>query len=123
MRRDKATPEPTAKDRPWRTYEMIFMFSKSTRYYFSRDHLGKDEDVWRIHSQSKNTNWQQSAYFPESLVQRCIQIGCAEGGSVLDPFAGTGTTLRAALQLGRPATGIDISKTACDKLVSDLCAV
>jgi hypothetical protein len=42
--RTGAIPEPTAKDRPWRTYEMIFMFSKSPRYYFSRSALNSDED-------------------------------------------------------------------------------
>ena len=38
-RREAPMPEPTARDRPWRTYEMVFMFSKSPRYYFDRDRL------------------------------------------------------------------------------------
>ena len=93
-----AIPEPTAKDRPWRTYEMIFMFSKSPRYYFSREALKGQEDVWTISSRRTANGGLHSAAFPDELVQRCLDIGCPPNGRVLDPFAGTGTTLRVALR-------------------------
>ncbi len=48
------------------------------------------------------------AVFPEALVSRCIKAGCPVGGIVLDPFAGSGTTLRVAEALGREAIGIDL---------------
>ncbi len=50
------------------------------------------------------------ATFPVELARRCILAGCPEGGTVLDPFAGTGTTLVAARQLGRRGIGIDLSR-------------
>lgn len=112
-RRKAAQPEPTAKDRPWRSYEMVFMFSKTPTYYFDRSALEGQEDIWTIHSQSKNTNKTLTAFFPEALVRRCLNIGCLPGGRVLDPFAGTGTTLRAALTSDRPAVGIDLSEKLC----------
>ena len=40
---------------------------------------------------------------------RCIAAGCKPGGTVLDPFAGSGTTGLAAIQLDRGFTGIDLS--------------
>jgi DNA modification methylase len=118
--RTGAIPEPTAKDRPWRTYEMIFMFSKSPRYYFSRSALNKEEDIWTISARRRFNGGLHAAAYPEQLVERCIQIGCPEGGRVLDPFAGTGTTLRVALRLGRSAVGIDLSEPFCDYMVNDL---
>jgi len=119
-RREGNLPEPTAKDRPWRTYEMVFMFSRSPRYHFSREPLDKDEDVWSISARPRSTNGLHSAAFPETLVERCLQVGCPKGGKVLDPFAGSGTVLRVALRSGRPATGIDLSEPFCDYIVKDL---
>lgn len=118
--RTGAIPEPTAKDRPWRTYEMIFMFSKSPRYYFSRGALSKEEDIWTISTRRRSNGGVHAAAYPEQLVERCILIGCPEGGRVLDPFAGTGTTLRVAVKLGRSAVGIDLSEPFCDYMVNDL---
>jgi DNA modification methylase len=118
--RTGAIPEPTAKDRPWRTYEMIFMFSKSPRYYFSRSALNKEEDIWTISARRRSNGGLHAAAYPEELVERCIQIGCPEGGRVLDPFAGTGTTLRVALRSGRSAVGIDLSEPFCDYMVNEL---
>jgi DNA modification methylase len=118
--RKGAIPEPTAKDRPWRTYEMIFMFSKSPRYYFSRAALNRDEDIWTISARRRSNGGLHSAAYPEQLVEKCIRIGCPEGGRVLDPFAGSGTTLRVALESGRSAAGIDLSEQFCDFMVNEL---
>ncbi len=118
--REGTIPEPTAKDRPWRTYEMIFMFSKSPRYYFSRPALGGVEDVWKISARRRSNGGTHSAAYPDQLVQRCIEIGCRAGGRVLDPFAGSGTTLRVALKLKRSTVGIDLSENFCEYMVSQL---
>ncbi len=118
--REGTIPEPTAKDRPWRTYEMIFMFSKSARYYFSRSALRGDEDIWRISARRRANGGLHSAAYPDQLVEKCIEVGCREGGRVLDPFAGSGTTLRVALKLKRSAVGIDLSEKFCDFMVDEL---
>lgn len=118
-----AIPEPTAHDRPWRTYEMVFMFSRSPRYYFSRSDLGKEEDVWTISSRRKSNGGLHSAAFPEELVERCLNIGCRLGGIVLDPFAGSGTTCRVALRSGRHAIGIDLSERYCEYMVGEMKAL
>ena len=49
------------------------------------------------------------ATFPRKLVEPCVKAGCPEGGTVLDPFAGSGTTLLVAQALGRKGVGIDLS--------------
>lgn len=49
------------------------------------------------------------ATFPDQLVVPCILAGSREGDTVLDPFAGSGTTLGVALRLGRRAIGIELN--------------
>ena len=119
-KREAPQPEPTAVDRPWRTYEMMFMFSRRPTYYFDRDALQGEEDIWTIPSQSKSTDRTLSAYFPEALVRRCLDVGCPPKGVVLDPFAGSGTVLRAALSGRRPTIGIDLNPESVSHMVKDL---
>jgi len=54
------------------------------------------------------------AAFPDELAERCIKAGCPLGGVVLDPFAGTATTLKVARELGRKAIGIELSPKYCE---------
>ena len=114
--RKSAPPEPTAQDRPWKTYESVFMFSKSPRYHFERDQLCGEEDIWTISERPTKAKGVHSAAFPDELASRCIAVGCPENGSVLDPFAGSGTVLRVALKSNRAATGIDLSQRFCEHM-------
>ncbi len=111
------------KDRPKRSYEHIFMLSKSKQYYFNQKPLLEkpeyDEDVWTIPARPK-ANRLNTAPYPDELVKRCLEVGCIEGGKVLDPFAGSGTTLRVAIESGYSAVGIDLSKEFCKYMVKEL---
>ena len=49
------------------------------------------------------------AVMPLALAERCIQAGCKPGGTVLDPFSGSGTTGLAATRHGRRYIGIDLN--------------
>jgi len=49
---------------------------------------------------------------PEALLERIISASCPEGGLVLDPFCGCGTTIIVAHRMGRPWIGIDITVLA-----------
>lgn len=106
--RPNALVEPTAKDRPWRLYEHVFLFSKSVRYYFDRAGLRGEEDVWTIQARPENP-YAHCAPFPTDLVERCLACGCKEGGTVLDPFLGSGTTIVAAHRTGRDGIGIELN--------------
>ena len=54
------------------------------------------------------------AKFPETLAQEFIEFFTKRGDTVLDPMAGTGSTLIAALRAGRSACGIELSQRYAD---------
>jgi site-specific DNA-methyltransferase (adenine-specific) len=60
------------------------------------------------------------APMPVEVARRCIRLSTWPGELVLDPFAGSGTTLLAACQLGRRAIGIERSKRYCELAVARL---
>jgi DNA modification methylase len=58
---------------------------------------------------------EHSARFPEDLIRPRVLSSCPPGGLVLDPFAGTGTTLRVAAETGRRAIGFEITPQAAGR--------
>lgn len=70
--------------------------------------LGRNKrDVWEINTQPYPEA--HFATFPEKLVETPILSGCPVNGVVLDPFAGSGTTLAVAKKLGRKTIGIELN--------------
>jgi DNA modification methylase len=64
-------------------------------------------DVWFV-----SPGGYEDAHFavmPEEIARRCILAGCSEGGMVLDPFLGSGTTGLVADRLGRNCIGIELN--------------
>ena len=55
--------------------------------------------VWTV--TTKPYSGAHFAVMPAALVEPCIKAGCPEGGTVLDPFGGSGTTVAVAIDLGR----------------------
>lgn len=64
-------------------------------------------DVWSVATRPYPAA--HFAVFPIDLPLRCIKAGCKPGGTVLDPFSGSGTTGAAARQLDRRYVGIDLN--------------
>ena len=58
------------------------------------------------------------AVFPEKLVEPCILAGCPVGGTVLDPFAGSGTTGVVTKKLGRKFVGVEINPEYRDMAIA-----
>jgi hypothetical protein len=105
----KGLAEPSALDRPWSSSETVFILAKSRSYYFDRRGLGGEEDVWSIVARQSKKEYRHAAPFPEGLVERCLACGCRRNGLVLDPYVGSGTTAKVALDRGSPAIGIDLN--------------
>lgn len=77
-------------------------------------------NVWRITTSALKMRpaeralaYAHPAVFPLDLAGRCIRTWSRPGDTVLDPFAGSGTTLVAAKKLGRKAVGIEIAEKYC----------
>ena len=79
---------------------------RSRADYIPKDFLRNKRDVWTVNTGAfKGAHF---AVFPEKLVEPCILAGCPGGGTVLDPFMGSGTTGAVAKRLRRNFTGIEI---------------
>jgi site-specific DNA-methyltransferase (adenine-specific) len=102
-------------------YEWIIVFSKSGKRHKVIEAI-KDKSAI---THDEFTNWVQNsiwdfqpasakqeghpAPFPEELPRRCIRLYSFVGDTVLDPFAGSGTTLKVARELGRNSIGYEIN--------------
>ena len=70
--------------------------------------LGRNKrSVWTVATQP--IPYAHFATFPEKLIEPCILAGCPQGGMVLDPFVGSGTTVRVAEKLNRRGIGLDLA--------------
>jgi DNA modification methylase len=80
-------------------------------FYFLKYHPNgaKPSDVWDILPEDTQKRKMHFAPYPEDLCRIPILSTCPEGGVVLDPFCGTGTTNLVAFHLGRRSIGIDVS--------------
>ena len=78
---------------------------------------------WQGDTRNKRSVWTVStkpfkdahfATFPEELIEPCILAGCPEGETVLDPFAGAGTTGVVAARGYRNFIGFEINPEYCE---------
>jgi DNA modification methylase len=67
--------------------------------------------VWSI--PTKPYKGAHFATFPPDLIEPCILAGCPEGGTVLDPFFGSGTTGLVCSRLNRQYIGIELNEQYC----------
>jgi site-specific DNA-methyltransferase (cytosine-N4-specific) len=135
-----AMPEPTL-DRPSRNYEFLFLFTKRANYQFDRTRIDiparksykkgdkanagsvwetrieiiGDSDpgpqgVWRINQEA--SRYPHVAIWPRALVKQMLLPTTRDGDTVLDPFAGSGTTAEVAVGMGLNAILIESSEIA-----------
>jgi site-specific DNA-methyltransferase (adenine-specific) len=90
------------------THEWLMIFAKPDFRLRDKGASGVG-DVWRVHQEANSLH---PAPFPPGLPARAIETTGA--ATIIDPFMGSGTTLRAAKDLGRKAVGIEISEAYCE---------
>lgn len=94
---------------------------KSRRELDGRTWTRYSISVWSdIEKDKEERALKHPALFPQSLVRRLIEAFTNRGDLVLDPFAGSGSTLLAACNTGRRSVGLELSEefvaTARDRL-------
>jgi len=102
----------SVRDRPTRSHEYIFLFSKSPHYRYAsaavRGPNGRNlRTVWEI--QTTPFPGAHFATFPAELVEKCLKLTSGPSGLVLDPFVGSGTAAKVALSLDRRFVGIELN--------------
>ena len=93
----KITPEKT-----------IYEKAKDSTRVVQEDHMRNKRSVWNMNTAAFPEA--HFATFPIELPTYCIKAGCPEGGIVLDPFFGSGTTGLAAQEQSRHWVGIELNK-------------
>lgn len=105
----RQAPEDLAHvGRPRPQHEMLYLLAPGPhrpRFYPSM--LTETGSVWHFPPGS-DSDQPHLAPFPDELARRCILPSTLPGDLVLDPFAGSGTTLRVAEAHGRRAVGLDL---------------
>lgn len=109
----------SVKDRPTRSHEYIFLFSKSERYFHNAEAIMEPALDQKQKSKNRRTVWNINtepypgshfAVYPRALARLCVLAGSEAGDRVLDPFFGSGTTGVVCNETGRQCTGIELSE-------------
>lgn len=125
----KPNPIPDqVRDRCSISHEYVFHFVKQRWYFFDKAAVGRPSqsgstmpplDTWALPPANGN-GMSHKARFSEELVRVPILATTPRNGVVLDPFAGSGTSLLFALRNGFRAIGIDAKSDYCDLMVDQL---
>jgi DNA modification methylase len=108
-------------------HDDILMFTKSKNYTYNLNSIRVPQKYYRSRNNMRGANpgdvWQFSHIHycqdnrqdhptqkPEGLIERIVLASSNEGDLILDPFSGSGTTLRVCQQLNRKCIGIELSE-------------
>ncbi len=117
-----AHPE-SVRDRPTKAHETVFLLSKSENYYYDTDAVRgpngrRLRTVWDVNTEPRRRSDSgvddHPAVMPMTLANQCVSITSEPGDIVLDPYAGSGTTLLAARNLNRRWVGIELNPSFVD---------
>jgi site-specific DNA-methyltransferase (adenine-specific) len=92
-------------------------FGKKIENWVGRD-LAYPANV--LHLATECSNRSHAAAFPDALPEWFIKLLTAPGDTVLDPFSGSGTSMRVARDLGRHSIGIEVLDAYCELAATEL---
>lgn len=112
----------SVKDRPTRSHEYIFLFSKNAKYFYDHEaikepttdgkKLRNKRTVWSINTEPfRDAHF---AVFPSELVKACLLASSSPNDLVLDPFLGSGTVAQVAIEHNRQCVGIELNDDYAD---------
>lgn len=112
----KPNPMPQiSADRPGQGWEpVLFMHRADTKPTW---HGGGKSGVWTFPVQQGHGH---PTVKPLPMVADWVRLFTNPGDTILDPFAGSGTTLRAAKDEGRKAIGVELDERYCDLIAKRL---
>lgn len=93
--------------------ERILWFVRGAKWKWEQASVGHGT-IWRIARKQQQQGKEHPVAFPIAIPARCIAAASDAHDVVLDPFMGSGTTLRAAKDLGRKAIGIEMDEKWCE---------
>lgn len=111
-----AHPE-SVRDRPTKAHETVFLLSRNQDYFYDvgavrGPNARRLRTTWDIPTEPRKRDAggmnDHPAVMPATLAERCIALTSASGDVVLDPYAGSGTTLVAAQKMKRRWVGIEL---------------
>lgn len=124
----KPNPVPDqVRDRCSISHEYVFHMTKERWYYFDREQVGRVStngrtlpplDTWVVPT-SRGAKGHRAS-FSEGLVRVPILATTPPDGVVLDPFAGSGTTLKFARKSGFRSIGIDLNAEYCEDMATSM---
>jgi DNA modification methylase len=102
------------KQRQRRVMVVFIKMARSIKefYEFIQNPKRNKRSVWTI--TTKPFKGAHFATFPKDLIEPCVLAGCPEGGTVLDPFGGSGTTGIVAAQHKRNAVLLELNQEYID---------
>ena len=111
-----AHPE-SVRDRPTRAHETVFLLTKGGDYHYDVGAVTgpggrRLRSVWEIATEparrAEGDAGDHPAMMPMALARRCVEITSRAESVMLDPYAGSGTTLLATRELGRRWVAIEL---------------
>lgn len=124
----KPNPIPDqVRDRSSMSHEYVFHMTKERWYYYDRAPVGRVSSTGRTLPplstwvvRPSRGNKKHKASFSEELVRIPVLATTPKNGIVLDPFGGSGTTLRFARKNGFRSIGIDLNPDYCEEMATSL---
>jgi len=109
----KANPIPTKNNKYLSDIEFLLFYREAGKCYFNND------APFQFYSKVKRTTCASSEFGHPTekdvdIIGQLIQVSTREGDLIIDPYLGSGTTLRAAKDLGRKAIGIELEEKYCE---------